>query len=32
MTELLELYRRAEELNIPVYHLSLPGIGSPDTR
>ena len=28
MTELLELYRRAEELNIPVYHLSLPGIGS----
>ena len=28
MTELSTLYRRAEQLNIPVYHLSLPQTGS----
>ncbi len=31
MTELIELYRRAEQLNIPVYHLPLPIIGSVST-
>ena len=28
MTELTELYRQAEELNIPVYHVPLPLTGS----
>ena len=28
MTDLAELYRRAEQLNIPVYHLPLPRTGS----
>ena len=28
MTELLTLYQKAEQLNIPVYHLPLPQVGS----
>ena len=28
MTELTALYKQAEQLNIPVYHLSLPQVGS----
>ena len=31
MTDLIELYRRAEQLNIPVYHLPLPTLGSVST-
>ena len=28
MTQLIDLYRQAEQLNIPVYHLPLPETGS----
>ena len=28
MTELVSLYRKAEQLNIPIYHLPLPQTGS----
>lgn len=31
MLDLVELYRKAEQLNIPVYHLPLPQVGSVST-